>query len=101
VIFPERNKVVSLAEAVSTIKDGDMIICGGEFNARAPVAVIREMIRQRKKSLRLIGHASGIILDLACASDMVAEIQLTRLSFERQFGNAFNYRRAVEGGKIK
>jgi len=100
-LFTERNKLVSLEEAVSTINDGDMIICGGEFNARAPVAAIREMIRQEKKNLRLIGHASGIVLDLACASDMVTEIQLTRLSFERQFGNAFNYRRAVESGKIK
>lgn len=100
-LFLGRDKLCSLEDAVRSISDGDMILCGGEFNARAPVAVIREMIRQGKKNLRLVGHASGIVLDLACASGMVAEIQLTRLSFERQFGNAFNYRRAVEGGKIK
>lgn len=100
-LFLGRDKLCSLEEAVSSIKNGDMILCGGEFNARAPVAAVREMIRQSKKDLRLIGHASGIILDLACASDMVSEIQLTRLSLERQFGNAFNYRRAVESGKIK
>lgn len=100
-LFLGRDKLCSLEDAVRTIRDGDTILCGGEFNARAPVATIREMIRQGKKNMRLVGHASGIIIDLACASGMVKEIQLTRLSFEREFGNAFNYRRAVEGGRIK
>ena len=100
-IFPERNKAVSLEEAVGTINDGDLIVCGGEFNGRAPVGLVRELIRQGKKHLRLIGHASGIPLDLLCAAGAIDEIQLTRLSFEKQFGQCYNYRRMIEGGKIK
>ena len=100
-LFPKENKVVSMEGAISTINDGDMLLVGGEFNGRVPAALVREIVRQRKKNLTLVGHASGIPLDLLCAGGCAAEIQLTRLSFEREYGNAFNYRRAVESGRIK
>jgi len=100
-LFPKENKVVSLEEAISTINDGDMVLIGGEFNGRVPAALVREIVRQRKKNLTLVGHASGIPLDLLCAGGCATEIQLTRLSFEREYGNAYNYRRACESGRIK
>ncbi len=100
-LFPKENKIVSMEEAIGTINDGDMVLVGGEFAGRVPTALIRELIRQRKRNLRLVGHASGMPLDLLCAADCLIEIQLTRLSFEREFGNAYNYRRAVESGRIK
>lgn len=99
-IFPKENKLVSAEEAIAGIKDGDMILIGGEFNGRVPAALVREIVRQRKKNLILVGHASGIPLDLLCAGGCATEIQLTRLSFEREYGNAYNYRRAVENGRI-
>lgn len=100
-LFPKENKVVSMEEAVSTINDGDMMLIGGEFNGRVPAVLIREIVRQRKRNLILVGHASGLPLDLLCAAGCLSEIQLTRLSFEREYGNAYNYRRAVESGRIK
>jgi len=100
-LFPKENKLVSMEEAISTINDGDMILIGGEFNGRVPSALSREIVRQQKRNLTLVGHASGIPLDLLCAGGCVAEIQLTRLRFEREYGNAYNYRRAVEGGRVK
>ncbi len=100
-LFPKENKLVSIEEAIGTINDGDMILIGGEFNGRVPAALVREVVRQKKRNLTLVGHASGIPLDLLCAGGCATEIQLTRLSFEREYGNAYNYRRAVESGRIK
>jgi glutaconate CoA-transferase subunit A len=100
-LFPRENKLVSMEKAIASINDGDMLLIGGEFNGRVPAALVREVLRQRKKNLTLVGHASGISLDLLCAGGCATEIQLTRLSFEREFGNAYNYRRAVENGKIR
>lgn len=100
-LFPRENKLVSMEEAIASINDGDMLLIGGEFNGRVPAALVREVVRQKKKNLTLVGHASGIPLDLLCAGGCAIEIQLTRLSFEREFGNAYNYRRAVEGRRIK
>ena len=100
-LFPKENKLVSIEEAIGTINDGDMILIGGEFNGRVPAALVREVVRQKKRNLTLVGHASGMPLDLLCAGGCATEIQLTRLSFEREYGNAYNYRRAVESGRIK
>ena len=100
-LFPKKNKLVSMEEAISSINDGDIILIGGEFNGRVPAALVREIVRQRKENLTLIGHASGMPLDLLCAGGCVSETQLTRLSFEREYGNAYNYRRAVESGRIR
>jgi len=99
-IFPRRDKLKTLEEAARMINDGDTIICGGEFQARAPVGMIRELIRQKKKNLRIVGHASGIIMDLACGGGIVKELALTRTSFEREFGGAPNYRRAIEEKRV-
>lgn len=100
-IFPKEEKLVSMEEAINSINDGDMIIVGGEFGGRVPAALIRELVRQRKKHLTLVGHASGIVLDILCAPDILSEVQLTRLSLEREFGNCYNYRRACESGRIR
>jgi acyl CoA:acetate/3-ketoacid CoA transferase alpha subunit/acyl CoA:acetate/3-ketoacid CoA transferase beta subunit len=95
-----KGKIMSLKEACKLVNDSDLIVCGGEFNSRPPMAIIRELIRQRKKDLTIVGHAQGILPDLACGAGIVKEIQFTRASLEREFGEAPNYRRAVESGKV-
>jgi acetate CoA/acetoacetate CoA-transferase alpha subunit len=48
------NKVQSVEEAVSQIKDGMSIMCGGFLGTGAPDSIIDEIIRQNKKDLTLI-----------------------------------------------
>lgn len=100
-VYPSKNKVVSLSEAVSIIRDGDRVAIGGNLSAREPMAFIREMIRQGKKNLHTIGGAHGIDVDLMCAGGIVGMVQNSYVGLEGDFGMAPNYRQAVEKGSVK
>jgi len=69
-----REKVMSLKEAVGLIQDGDQIAAGGCHYSRTPMAVIWEMIRQKKKDLvycRSITSTEGDLLLVAGATKHV------------------------------
>src|SRR3972149_1159842 len=66
-----REKVTSLEEAVRLIKDGDHVAAGGCHYSRTPMAVIWEIIRQKKKDLvysRSITSTEGDLLLVAGAT---------------------------------
>ena len=100
-IYPSKNKVKSISEAVSLIKDGDIIAVGGNLSAREPMALIREIIRQGKRNLHTVGSAHGIDIDLMCAGGVIGTVQNSFVGFEGDFGLAPNYRRMAEAGLIK
>lgn len=54
-----RPRLVSLADAVSLIKDGDSVTFSGFTIWRRPIAAIMEMIRQGKRNLHLIEVNGG------------------------------------------
>lgn len=63
-----REKVMSLGEAVGMIKDGDHVASGGCHYSRTPMALIWEIIRQKKKDLvysRSITSTEGDLLLVA------------------------------------
>ena len=99
--FLERNKLISLEKAASTVKDGDMVAIGGGLCLREPIAMLRELMRQGKKNLHIVGTAHGFDMDFACGGGIVGAAQDTHVSFEQDFGLALNYRRACESGKVK
>lgn len=101
-IFPlSDEKFMSLHEAVSLIRDGDIVAVGGNLSAREPIGIIREIIRQGKKNLHTVGGAHGIDIDLMCAGSTVGTVQNSFVGFEADFGLALNYRRAVESGTVR
>lgn len=100
-IFPyKEGKIVSLSEAVSLVKDGNIVGVGGNLSAREPMGIIREIIRQGRKNLHTIGGAHGVDIDLLCAGGAVGTVQNSFVGFEADFGLAPNYRRAAESGAI-
>lgn len=46
-----RPKVMSLAQAISTVRDGDHVAIGGNTFSRTPFAAIWELVRQKRKNL--------------------------------------------------
>jgi len=66
-----REKVMSLEEAVGMIKDGDQVAAGGCHYSKTPMALIWEIIRQKKKDLvysRSITSTEGDLLLVAGAT---------------------------------
>ncbi|HWP91770.1 MAG TPA: CoA-transferase [Thermodesulfobacteriota bacterium] len=99
--YPISNKVVSLEDAVFLVRDGDKVALGGALSLREPMALIREVIRQDKHNLHIIGNAHGIDVDMLCGSGCVGVAEVTYVGFEFDFGIALNYRRVCESGKVK
>jgi len=96
-----KDKIMTLEQAVSIINDGDYVALGGNVLHRSPLAACREIVRQRKKDLKIIKTAGAMDVDILCAGDCVSEVNAGFISYETEFGLASYYRRAVENGKVR
>ena len=100
-IFTSEQKQVSLAEAATIVQDGMTIAVGGGLSWREPVAFLRELIRQGRRDLRVIGTAHGVDVDLLCGAGTIGVIEESYVGFEHDFGMAPNFRRACESGQVQ
>ena len=99
--YPRRvSKVRSLAEAAHEVQDGMLIGIGGWTLHGHPMALVRELVRQGRRNLRLAPSASSIAPDLLIGAGCVQEVHCVFISVEH-FGLAPAFRRAAESGAIK
>ncbi len=91
-IYPSENKRMSLAEAASLVQDGMTLAIGGGLSWREPMAFLREIIRQGRRDLRVIGTAHGIDVDLLCGAGAISVVEESYVGFEHDFGMAPNFR---------
>lgn len=100
-VYCAENKVRDLAQAAALVPDGAVVGLGGALSLREPMALIRELVRQGRRGLHLVGNAHGIDVDLLCGAGAVSTVELTYVGFEFDFGVAANYRRACEEGQVQ
>jgi glutaconate CoA-transferase subunit A len=93
------TKVRSLSEAVALVPDGARIAFGGQSVYQHPMAFVRELIRQRRRDLTVIGVLSGPELDMPAAAGCVRAAETSYVGLE-QFGLARNLRRLIENGQV-
>ena len=98
---PPGDKRASLAEAVSLVSDNAMVALGGGLCARLPMAMVRELIRQGRRGLHLIGSAHSIDVDLLVATGAFRRCEESYVGFEQDLGLAPGYRRAAETATIE
>ena len=89
-------KVVSLNELAARIADGTSIGVGGSFLHRGPFALIRELVRQKKKNLEIIKPSPGYDVDMLCRAGAVAKVRAGIVAMEGNFGLARWFRKAIE-----
>jgi glutaconate CoA-transferase subunit A len=97
----DTDKLVRLDQAARTVTDGALVALGGGLSARLPMALVRELIRQRRRGLHVVGSAHGIDVDLLVAAGALAVCEESYVGFEQDFGLAPAYRRAAETGAIE
>jgi glutaconate CoA-transferase, subunit A len=97
-IFTSEQKQLALAEAAATVRDGMTIAVGGGLSWREPLAFLRELIRQGRRGLRVVGTAHGVDVDLLCGAGAVGVVEESYVGFEQDFGIAPNFRRACQQG---
>jgi len=98
--YTDDNKVTRLADAAVHVSDGDVVALGGALSYREPMALVRELIRQGRSDLHLVGSAHGIDVDLLVAAGVASVIEESYVGYEQDFGLAPAYRRAAEAGEI-
>lgn len=93
------DKVRSLPEAAALVSDGDVVALQNMATQAAPMAMVRELIRQERKDLTLVALVGGMAVDWLSASGCLSGFIGAAVSME-QFGLCQQYRKAVEQGRI-
>ena len=94
------SKVIPLADLAARVPDGAALGLGGSFLHRGPFALVRELIRQGRKSLEIIKQSPGYDIDILCRAGAVARARAGIVAMEGHLGLAPAYRRAVERQEI-
>lgn len=87
------EKLRSLRESVELIKDGDVVAIGNQ----KPMALVREIVRQRKKDLKIYLMMGDYEVDMLCATGAISEIHALFVVPAA----APHFRRTVEAGQVK
>jgi len=95
------SKVMTAAEAVSRfVADGALVGMGGQTIGRCAMALIHEIVRQKKKDLTLVGCNLSINMDLLVGAGLVKRTECGTGNLER-FGTTHAWRRFIEAGKLE
>lgn len=95
------DKRLDLADALALVRDGDTVAIGGALSYREPMAAVRELVRQGRRGLRLVGSAHGIDVDLLVGAGVASAVEESYVGFEQDLGLAPAYRRAAEQATIE
>ncbi len=96
-------KFTTLSKAVSRIKDNSLITFSGMELNRAPMALIFEIVKQKKKNLRIINIPNPLATDVLIKNNCVkhAIFGFNGFSYEDGFVIAPNWRKAIENNLIE
>jgi glutaconate CoA-transferase, subunit A len=100
-IYTDPDKRKTLDDLASLVTDGAVVAVGGGLSSREPMALLRAILRRRATGLTVVGSAHGIDIDLLCAGGALSRSSESYVGFEQDFGQAPNYRRALESGAVK
>jgi len=67
---------LSLTQLAALVKDGDAIGVGGLHFSRLPIALIQEIIAQKRKNLEYVTWGGGLALELLLAANAVRKMVL-------------------------
>lgn len=97
-----RDKRMSVRQAVERyVHDGDYIACGGFGHIRTPMALVYEIIRQRKQNLLMAGKTAVHDVDVMIGAGCVTRIEVAYAFGHELRGLSPAGRRAVENGQCR
>ncbi len=94
-------KVISMREAIAgLIPDGASVALCLQLEQMIPFAAGHEIIRQKKRGLKLIGPISDVLFDQLIGAGCVEQVIAAWVG-NAMMGSAYNFRRAVEEDGLK
>jgi len=95
------SKVLPIRSALADlVRDGASVALGLQMEQMIPFAAGHEIIRQKRRGLTLIGPISDILFDQLIGAGC-AERVIAAWVGNVMMGSAYNFRRAVESGRLK
>lgn len=98
--FNQKDKEVSITELAALIPDGASVALGGSFLHRGPFALVRELVRQKRRGLEIIKQSPGYDIDLLCRAGVASRARAGIVAMEGNFGLAPFYRKAIQSGTV-
>src|SRR5829696_5804589 len=102
------DKRMTVAEAVRRyVHDGDYLAIGGFGVNRIPVAVVHEILRQKKQNLAFAGHTATHDFQLLCAGNLtgrgqtLAKVDIAYVVGLEARGLSPHARRVIESGTVE
>ncbi|MBE0599534.1 MAG: hypothetical protein IH614_20020 [Desulfuromonadales bacterium] len=95
-----KSKVGTLADIGNIIRPGDFVAIGGGWSCNKPMAVVREIIRQKIDKLKVMSIVGGWEMEWLLAAGCVDHLVFSFLSLEF-FGLPANFRHVAEKQLIK
>ena len=94
------SKLMTLSESIRRfVPDGSSVAMGLSLESLIPFAAGREIIRQRKKNLTLIGPISDILFDQVIGGGCVQQVRAAWVG-NVITGSCYNFRRGIETGSL-
>jgi len=93
------GKIITLQEAASRVPDGAHLTISGFAHSLAPLALVRELIRQGKGTFELTSMGDCWAVDMLAGAGRVKRARFSNYMFEG-FGRCPNFSRAVETGAM-
>ncbi|MDQ0475309.1 CoA transferase subunit A [Labrys wisconsinensis] len=94
------SKRITLAEAAGLVPDGTRLALGGFAVYQKPMAFVRELVRQRRRELTVVGSAHSCDVDMLAGAGCLARVETSYVGLEKH-GLARNFRRAAEAGALE
>ncbi|HXD97715.1 MAG TPA: CoA-transferase [Candidatus Acidoferrum sp.] len=94
------EKLTSLEDAAGRVKDGDHVVAGGCLFTRTPMALVREILRQRRTGLTLSRNLMCTEGELMMAAGAVHRVVTAWMSIGLPWGVSKVMRHYVETGKV-
>ena len=94
-------KLLSMHDAIAEfVPDGSSVALGLQLEQMIPFAAGHEIIRQKRRELRLIGPISDCLFDQLIGGGCVKDVVAAWVG-NVMMGQAYNFRRAVEAGEVR
>ena len=95
------NKLKSLTDAAALVRDGDQVVMGAGME-RSPMALLRELVRQGRRQLRLAGVVGGALnLDFLVGAGAAVSVDTCSVTLGRFARTGPNFERHVKDGRIQ
>jgi glutaconate CoA-transferase, subunit A len=94
------DKLTSVEDAGARVRDGDVVAVGGCLFSRTPMALVREILRQRRRGLTLVRNLTCTEGEFMMVADAVERVVTAWMSIGLPWGVSKIMREYVEGGRV-